>query len=324
MDVKLSVALALLAILAFAIDANISLFIYDKLFVTESKLKLTFEGKRIWITGASSGIGEELAHQLAKHGAKLTLSARREEKLKALADIFESNYKNGFTNIVPFDMKASPTKLESIVDQVLKITGGIDILILNAGYFQERFAFDVSSEEVSEMMKINYLSPVHLAMEVIHRDGWKTMNKGGHIVVTSSGYGISPAPYSSVYAASKHALNGYFRVLQTESTTWNLKINIICPGPVQTDIFDASNKIGQGETSFWKNFPISLSVQRCVALMMSTMTGSGNYFLEVWLAKNVGLLHFYIYHFFPTLGRGVTHIIGKVISMYLDGYFQWW
>ena len=161
-------------------------------------------------------------------------------------------------------------------------------------------------------------------MELMKRDEWEAKNKG-HIVVTSSMAGVMPIAYSAAYAATKHALHGFFHVLRTESTGWNLKINIICPGPVKTDIHKVSEKGDQvkGGISMWDNFPIQLSVNRCVQLMMSAMVGPANLFSEVWMTKHL-MISNYIQHYFPVIGNALLSNVGRIVSLFHNDELRLW
>ena len=323
---KTLIIIALKGTFLYFLDANITLFLYDKIFVNESKLHSNFHQKKIWITGASSGIGLELAHRLASQGAILVLSARNENKLQSLAKEFQSLYDNHDTMIVPFDMRANPQTLETTIDKILHQMGGIDILILNAGYFQEGSSLLTTPQLRNDIMQVNYYSPVHLAMELIHRDQWKTKKKG-HIVVTSSAYGFVPAPYSAAYSATKHAINGFFHVLRVESTSWNLKITLACPGPIQTNIHHVSNKaknVQHGGGSVYQNNPFNLSVERCVQLMLSGMVGPSFFFTELWILKNLGVIYLYLHHYIPVLGNFASSLISKITAMYHDEELNLW
>lgn len=188
-----------------------------------------FENKVVWITGASSGIGEHLAYALADRGARLILSSRNERELNRVRD----NCRNGTDVLVlPLDITnfaAIPDAVKNVQDQFQKI----DILINNAGVSQRALAKETQFEVDQQLIATNYFGPVALTKFVLP-DMLK--NQTGHIVVISSVLGKMSIPYRSGYAAAKHALHGYFEVLRAEVAAENIKVMIICPGYVHTNV----------------------------------------------------------------------------------------
>ena len=194
----------------------------------------SIEKKVIWITGASSGIGEALAYALAKKGARLILSARRKEEL----DRVKGNCVAGAQadiRVLPLDL-AQPETLKLSTEAALQIFGHIDILINNGGISQRSFAKDTILDADRKIMEVNFFGTIavtkYLLPHFLHR-------KSGHFVTVSSVTGIFGTPYRSAYAASKHALHGFFDSLRAE--LWNdvkdaITITVICPGFIRTAI----------------------------------------------------------------------------------------
>lgn len=189
-----------------------------------------FQDKIVWITGASSGIGEAFAYQLNEQGAKLILSARRNEALQTV----RQNCKNKDKEIMlmPLDLAdhdAIPRKAQEVINHF----GGIDILINNGGISQRSFAKDTVLDVDKRIMNVNYFGTIALTKAVL-----PTMlkQKLGHIVVMSSVTGKIGVPARSAYAASKHALFGFFDTLRAECWNDNLKVTIFCPGYIHTNI----------------------------------------------------------------------------------------
>ncbi len=188
-----------------------------------------FENKVVWITGASSGIGEGLAKAWARSGARLVLSARREPELERVAFGCE-----GAKSILllPLDLE-QPQTFPAKVDQVLQQFGKIDYLINNAGIGQRSLAKDTSIDVDRKIMNINYIGTIALTKAVLPN---MMVHDLGHIVVNSSLTGKFGAPYRSSYAASKHALHGFFDTLRAELAETSIKITIICAGYIQTEL----------------------------------------------------------------------------------------
>ncbi len=187
------------------------------------------DGKTIWITGASSGIGEALTYQLDKKKCKLIISARKEEELqrvKANCD-HQKNIK-----IIPLDL-ANLNDMSEKVEMAVTVFGQIDILINNAGISQRSKIINTDIEVYRRLMDINYLGTVALSKVLLP---YFVKAKTGHFVTVSSLMGKFAGPHRSGYCGSKHALHGFFDVLRMEHEKDGIHVTMICPGYVQTNI----------------------------------------------------------------------------------------
>ena len=191
---------------------------------------MNLKGKTVWITGASSGIGEQLAYTCARRGAKLIVSAPRESMLNKIKKNCEALGAKCF--VAPFDL-SEPEQVNKAAHNVLNVHPAIDVLINNGGISQRATALETSGETVRKIMEINFLSAVRLSQLVAPV---MIKNGGGAIAVTSSITGKFGFPLRSAYAASKHALHGYFESLRLENQSNNIQVTIVCPGRVKTDI----------------------------------------------------------------------------------------
>jgi short-subunit dehydrogenase len=188
-------------------------------------------GKVIWLTGASSGIGEALAYHLAKKGARLILSARRKEELERVkGNCFGKA--QPYVRILPLDLEQSHT-LKLSTEAALQIFGHVDILINNGGIGQRSLIAETSLEVDRRIMEINYFGAIALTKYLIPHF---IRRKGGHFVNVSSLTGIFGTAYRSGYAASKHALHGFFDAVRAEHYKDNIKVTMICPGFIHTPI----------------------------------------------------------------------------------------
>jgi len=326
-------------------DANLTLFLFEKILTNERKLIKTFQGKKIWITGASSGIGAELAKQLHGYGANLILSARRGEDVKRIVErcrdvdsnsisgSSESHIASSSICIVPFDMTGDDETLSKAVDESMKSLGGIDILILNAGMGQLRPALDEDGVSTTrDLMELNFMGPVRLAMQVIKQGRWgkydgkhserrvdqldSVMDKKlrGHIVVTSSIAAKLPLPLGSSYAASKHAVQGYFTSLRSEYGEW-LRVDLPCPGPIATAFH---NRLNSSPRSPEEDDPeedegeAKMSAERCAQLIISSMAGPSSLMKETWIAKQPTLGFMYLNQYIPGACNSLLGIIGPL------------
>lgn len=188
------------------------------------------EGKVVWVTGASSGIGEALAYALAREGAFPVLSARNVEKLSEVRDNCLKSTSKCW--IFPID-QIKTNDLGKTVCEVLKETGRIDALINNAGISQRSWAKDTPVKIDRKIMEINFFSTITLSKLVLKH---MLENRAGHLVVISSITGKFGFPQRTAYCASKHALQGYFESLRTELVDENIKVTIVSPGRINTSI----------------------------------------------------------------------------------------
>lgn len=190
---------------------------------------MDFRNKLVWITGASSGIGEHLAYAFSKAGARLILSSRNE---KELARVREGCAKTTEVYLVPMDVAALDT-IPVIVEDVLQKIGPIDILVNNAGISQRDLALQTSLSVDQRIMDVNYFGTVAITKAVAPV---MQARKSGQIVVMSSVLGKMGVPYRSAYAASKHALQGFFDSLRAELYPDHITVTVICPGYVFTNV----------------------------------------------------------------------------------------
>lgn len=185
--------------------------------------------KVIWITGASSGIGEALVSECAKHGAIIVLSARREEELKRV--VREVNLSDKNSLIIAFDL-ADTTKANEYAQQIIKKFGRIDILINNAGRGQRTEVLETLPEVERNLFEVNYFAAVNLAKAVLPE---MIKNGGGKIVVISSIAGKFGFYLRSTYSAAKHALHGYFETLRLELEKNGISVVLVCPGKIKAN-----------------------------------------------------------------------------------------
>lgn len=190
-----------------------------------------FYQKRIWITGASSGIGEALAYAFAEHGAQLILSARNEDELRRVA--MESTKRGAPAVLIQQLDLARHDAIPGIVDIVLKQVGKVDILINCGGISQRSRALDTSLEVEKQLMNVNFFGTVALTKALLPS---MLTHQLGHIVTVTSLTGKFGSPMRSAYAASKHALHGYFDSLRAELANTPIQVTLVCPGFVRTKV----------------------------------------------------------------------------------------
>lgn len=190
---------------------------------------MSFSNKIIWITGASSGIGKALALELSNQHARLILSSRNKDALASVKKDckFPENVK-----IIPLNLE-DYLLIPSKVTAAIAAFGKIDILVNNGGISQRSLVKDTHVLVDKRIMDINYLGTVALTKAILPHF---IENKNGHFVVTTSIVGKIGTPLRSSYAASKHALHGFFDSLRAEHHKDNIAVSLVCPGFVNTNI----------------------------------------------------------------------------------------
>jgi short-subunit dehydrogenase len=193
----------------------------------------TLRNKVIWITGASSGIGEALAYALARRGNSLILSARRTEALERVKGNCPPEAQSRI-RILPFDLAQADT-LQLITEAAVQLFGYVDVVILNGGISQRSLAMETALAVDRQLMEVDYFANVALTKYLLPH---MVKRNAGHIVVVSSVMGKIGTPYRSGYAAAKHALHGYFDSLRAElwKVCKSIRITLVCPGWVRTSI----------------------------------------------------------------------------------------
>lgn len=190
---------------------------------------MSFQNKVIWITGASSGIGEALAKAFNAAEAQVILSARNEKELERVQKSFSKPHIA--SKILPLDL-INVGEFEQAKEAVVQLFGKIDILIHNAGISQRALAEETDFEDEKRIIDVNLLGTIALTKSVLPQF---FKQKEGHIVVISSVMGKIGTKYRSSYAAAKHGLVGYFDCLRLE-VEGRVVITNILPGFVDTNI----------------------------------------------------------------------------------------
>lgn len=187
------------------------------------------KNKVVWITGASSGIGEALAYKLNALGAKLIISSRNREALYQVKSKCKLSPID--VHVLPLDLQETD-KLPEIAQTAIRIFGRIDMIIHSGGLSQRSLAMETDLSVARKIMDINFWGTVALSQAVLPL---MISKSSGHIVVISSLVGKFGTKGRSAYAASKHALHGYFDSLRNELDP-KIKISLICPGYIKTNL----------------------------------------------------------------------------------------
>ena len=206
------------------------------------------ENKVIIITGASSGIGEETARTLAQNGAKVVLSARREERLKKLADEIGENAVYLASDV------SKAEDMGALVKLAKDSFGKVDAVFANAGVMPGGNMSELKVKDWMSMVNINIVGVLNTMAAVLPEF---IAQKSGHIIVTSSIAGTKSVPGNAVYSGTKHFVRAMLDSFRTESVTehTNIRTTIIYPGAIKTELL---NTIAPSETKsmveeFYKN-----------------------------------------------------------------------
>ncbi|XP_070577032.1 dehydrogenase/reductase SDR family member 7-like [Ptychodera flava] len=290
-------------------DTDLTLKFYERFGIQNGE---NLKDKVIWITGASSGIGEELAYQLSGIGSKLVLSARRKSELERVKS---TCLQRGVTEdedimILPLDLSVFDSH-PSAAQKVLAKFGKIDILVNNGGRSQRSYALDTSLEVDKECIKLNVIGTVSLTKAVLPD---MVKRKSGHIVIISSLAGKLPAALQTAYCGAKFALQGYFDALRSELYGENITVTTICPGPVVSSVVQNAMTSTLDKTA--QDLGVDAAMQygnrmptaRCAKIIITSMA---NKLSEVWCSKNPILLATYIGQYMPTIFRSLSTFFAR-------------
>jgi NADP-dependent 3-hydroxy acid dehydrogenase YdfG len=191
-------------------------------------MTLGIENKVVVITGASSGLGEAAARRLAREGAKLTLGARRIDRLEALA----RELALGAGAVVKTDV-TKRDDVKRLVDAAVAAHGRIDVIVNNAGLMPNSFLENLHVEEWERMIDVNIKGVLYgIAAALPHM----IAQKSGHVVNVASVAGHKVGPGGAVYSATKHAVRVITEGLRQEVKAHNIRTTIISPGAVATEL----------------------------------------------------------------------------------------
>ncbi|KAJ0681591.1 putative oxidoreductase [Helianthus annuus] len=294
-----SVILALIVTISYKFLTNDG----DFTLLAKGKVKReSFHDKVVWITGASRGIGEVLAKQLAALGAKIIISARNEPELqrvkKQIADLSLGTH----VEILPLDLSSGEDAIKDVVEKAVSLFGGagVDYMIHNAAFERPKStALDVPEASLKATLDVNVMGPISLTRLLLPH----MLKRGrGHFVVMSSAAGKAPAPGQAVYSASKFALNGYFHSLRSELYQKGIMVTVVCPGPIETSSAPATSTSGQTGVKEKR-----VSSERCAEL---TLVAASHGLKEAWISYQPVLAVMYLVQYMPSVGFWLMDKVG--------------
>jgi len=208
------------------------------------------------ITGASNGIGLELARIHAKHGGDLVLVARSQDKLNQLADELRAQYHDIQITVIAQDL-AMPHAAQSVFAQTEQLGIQVDILINNAGFGGHGRFFERELAKEQQMIQLNITTLTELTH--LYLQGM-VARRSGKILNVSSTASFMPGPLQAVYYATKAYVTSFSQAVAEEVREFGISVTALCPGTVATDFVAAGNLQG---VDAWKNAKSAQSVAEC-------------------------------------------------------------
>jgi len=252
---------------------------------------MNYSGKWIWISGASSGIGEALAKNLANKGGKVIISARNTLKLEAI-----QKENPGSFFVIPMDV-ASDSERKLALEKVKELTNSLDIIIHSAGISQRSSASKTELSVLKALFEVNFFGLVELNRMVL-----PLLKSGSQIVVINSLVGKFATPFRTAYSASKHALDGYFEGLAYELAENEIDICMVYPGYIKTDIsLNALTAKGSKYGKMDETQAKGMSAERCAEVIVNGLIKKKK---EI-IVGGTEIAGLYLKRFFPGLLKRV-------------------
>ena len=259
---------------------------------------MNWDGKCVWITGASSGIGRAAACEWIKLGAHVILSSRRQEALETVRNDWSLEEKQR-SLILPLDLGQSET-LEPITKKAIAWKGKVDVVVHCGGISQRSLAIDTDINVDRQVMEIDYFGTLALTKAILPEFVKK---QAGHFVVVTSLMGLFSSPLRSGYCAAKHALHGFFEALRAEHHDDNIDITMVCPGFIKTSIsLNAMVGDGSKQGSMDEKTGAGITADACAKQMIKAVSRKKP---QVLIGRTE-IIAAYLARFFPRLLRTIV------------------
>ncbi len=247
----------------------------------------SFHNRVVWITGASSGIGEALCKAFSHNGARVVLSARNTAELNRVRqECIAAGAEADTVLVLPLDVLEYDA-LPRTVQAVIKEFGRIDLLINNAGTSQRSFCLETELQVYRTLFELNVIAQIALTKAVLPV---MVEQGGGHVLVTASVAGKVGAPLRTGYCAAKHAVMGFFDALRTEVAYLGIKVTTIVPGFIRTNIgSNALTGTGAPTGKLDEDIESGMDVTECAGLILQGIA-NGVEEIAVGTGPEMGLL----------------------------------
>jgi short-subunit dehydrogenase len=247
-----------------------------------------YEGSRVLVTGASSGIGMALAEEFARRGATLAVSGRDRERLAATAEVCRSH--GATVHELPADL-GDPGAVDRLATDTLDALGGVDVLVNNAGIPKRRHSRELDAATVDTVMQVNFLGPIRLTLALLPQ---MLERKEGQIVNVSSVAATLSSPGEAAYDASKAALSVFSEAMAIDLWDDGVKMLVVYPGVVDTPLFTQPD-----------NDPFTAAVEFITV---------GELVAETFAALDRGALEVYIPAYFKDIVTGKANDVEGFVS----------
>lgn len=253
---------------------------------------MSVAGKHVVITGASGGLGERMAYEVAKRGGIPVLLARNEENLARISEKIKATYgvPCRYEQLDVSDIAAVQTVFQQLLQQI-----EVDVLVNNAGFGVFRYVEDIDLQETEAMFAVNVCGLIACTKMVYEQ---MMARRKGHIINIASQAGKIATPKSSVYAATKHAVLGFTNSLRMEAAQYGIFVTAVNPGPIETNFFSVADAKGDYVKNVKRWMLQADDVARRVVDAMMTPTREVN--MPRWM--NAGSK---LYQLFPSLVEAI-------------------
>ncbi len=235
-------------------------------------------GTRALVTGASRGIGRAVAHALAKHGATVGLAARSTNELEALALELP-----GAHHPLTCDV-ALPASIATAIEAFAAATGGLDLLVANAGIAFYEPIVTQTLESIEQMTEVNWLGTVYTVKAALPY----LLDGGGHVVVMSSGAGLRGFPGAAAYSATKAAQRMFAEALRHELAGTGVSVTTVYPGEIRTSLHDHERS---RMPDWYRGGPNAAPAEALATRILSAVERDSRHLHYRPLVKGMGILH---------------------------------
>lgn len=254
--------------------------------------------KKIIITGASTGLGAEIANKVAENKGTPILIARSENKLSEI--VTEIKAKWGIeAKYYVFDLDQMDS-IHSFVETIINVEKNVDIVVNNAGFGIFENLIEADPEQIEKMFRVNVISLIYFTQACLP---YMLTRNRGQIINIASQAGKVGSPKSTIYASTKHAVLGFTNSLRMELSKTNIQITAVNPGPIKTSFFDTADKSGEYVKNAGKYMLDSKAVADKIVKVMIRPKREVN--IPGWM--NIGSV---FYQLFPTL---FEKVLGPII-----------